>query len=60
MHPYLMEQLAREHQQEMIRSARRTHQRTQPERRTNRRWVRQRAGFALIKLGHRLAAYPNA
>lgn len=59
MHPYLMEQLAREHQREMLRYARRSPQPALPGRRATRRSARQRAGWALIEIGLRLAGTPG-
>ncbi len=60
MHPYLMEQLAKEHQREMLRYARRSPRPALPERRAARRSARQRAGWALIELGLRLAGTPGS
>ncbi len=55
MHPYLIEQLAREHRRE-LRSAARQRIRAVPRRRRGpRRSARHRAGWALIELGLRLA-----
>jgi hypothetical protein len=56
MHPYLMEKLAREHQRELLRCARPNSPSRLPGRTAARRSARQRAGWALIELGLRLAA----
>jgi hypothetical protein len=58
MHPYLIEQLARDHERERLRPAQRHRQPVLPERRRNRRSARYRAGWALIKIGLRLTGTP--
>jgi hypothetical protein len=56
MHPYLIEKLARERQRDLLRSARPNSPPALPERPAARRSARQRAGWALVELGLRLAA----
>ena len=55
MHPYLTEQLATNHRQELLRSAQRSSKVTLSERRKAPRTARQRAGWVLIEIGLRLA-----
>jgi hypothetical protein len=54
MHPYMIELLARQHETELRRSARR-HGLHVPGRRRGRRSVRHRAGWALVAIGLTLA-----
>jgi len=55
MHPYLTEQLATNHRQELLRAAQRSSKVTLPERGKAPRTARQRAGWVLIEIGLRLA-----